>query len=98
MFEDKVLKCKDCGEEFVFTAGEQEFYAEKGFASEPQRCISCRKRRKNSTNEQSSVLLYEIVCSKCGEIEKIPFEPKHDRPLFCSVCYRNYKEGRAVNK
>ena len=98
MFEDKVLKCKDCGEEFVFTAGEQEFYAEKGFASEPQRCISCRKRRKNSTIEQSSVVLYEIVCSKCGEIEKIPFEPKHDRPLFCSVCYRNYKEGRAVNK
>ena len=98
MFEDKTLVCKDCGAEFVFTAGEQEFYREKGFSSEPQRCIGCRKRRKNNTNGQGSVVLYEIVCSKCGEIEKIPFEPKHDRPLFCSVCYRNYQEGRAVNK
>lgn len=35
MYEDKVLVCKECGEEFVFTAGEQEFYAEKGFENEP---------------------------------------------------------------
>ena len=42
MFEDKTLKCKECGAEFVFTAGEQEFYAEKGFQNEPQRCKACR--------------------------------------------------------
>ena len=36
MFEDKTLKCKECGAEFVFTAGEQEFYAEKGFQNEPE--------------------------------------------------------------
>ena len=38
MYEDKTLVCKECGKEFVFTAGEQEFYAEKGFQNEPQRC------------------------------------------------------------
>ena len=38
MFQDKTLTCKECGNEFVFTAGEQEFYAEKGFQNEPQRC------------------------------------------------------------
>ena len=38
MYQDKTLTCKDCGQEFVFTAGEQEFYAEKGFVNEPQRC------------------------------------------------------------
>ena len=38
MYEDKTLVCKDCGAEFVFTAGEQEFYAEKGFQNEPTRC------------------------------------------------------------
>ncbi len=44
--EDKTLVCKDCGAEFVFTAGEQAFYAEKGFTNEPQRCPECRKARK----------------------------------------------------
>jgi len=43
---DKTLVCKDCGAEFVFTEGEQAFYAEKGFTNEPQRCPECRKARK----------------------------------------------------
>ena len=42
MYEDKTLVCKECGNEFVFTAGEQEFYAERGFQNEPQRCKACR--------------------------------------------------------
>ncbi len=96
MYTDKILTCKDCGAQFTFTAGEQEFYAEKNFLNEPQRCHSCRKRRKNSTTETGSVVLYEVVCSKCGEIEKIPFEPRHDRPVFCSACYREFKEARTV--
>lgn len=98
MFEDKVLVCKDCGAEFVFTAGEQEFYEKKNFLTEPQRCHDCRKRRKNSTGDTGSLVLYEIVCSKCGEVEKIPFEPRHDRPVLCASCYRKFKEGRTVNK
>jgi hypothetical protein len=46
MYEDKTLVCKDCGKEFVFTAGEQEFYAERGFQNEPQRCKECRDARR----------------------------------------------------
>lgn len=46
--KDKTLTCKDCGAEFVFTAGEQEFYAEKGFQNEPQRCKECRIAHKNA--------------------------------------------------
>ena len=48
MYEDKTLICKDCHKEFVFTAGEQEFYAEKGFVNEPQRCKACRRRRRQA--------------------------------------------------
>ena len=48
MYEDKTLVCKDCGSDFIFTAGEQEFYAEKGFENEPLRCPDCRKARKES--------------------------------------------------
>ena len=44
--EDKKIICKDCGEEFTFTVGEQEFYAEKGFTNEPVRCKACRDKRK----------------------------------------------------
>ena len=47
MFEDKTLVCKDCGKEFVWTAGEQEFYASRGFENQPQRCKPCRDARKN---------------------------------------------------
>ena len=46
--EDKTLVCKDCGAEFVFTAGEQQFYKEKGFENEPVRCPACRKARKEA--------------------------------------------------
>lgn len=47
---DKVLTCKDCKSEFVFTDGEQEFYKEKGFANEPQRCPECRRAHKQQKN------------------------------------------------
>ena len=43
---DKIITCKDCGAEFVFTESEQAFYKEKGFDNEPQRCPECRKARK----------------------------------------------------
>ena len=52
MYEDKTLVCKECGNEFVFTAGEQEFYAEKGFVNEPQRCKACRDARKAATKSE----------------------------------------------
>ena len=54
MYEDKTLTCKECGAEFVFTAGEQEFYAERGFQNEPQRCKPCRDARKNAARGPES--------------------------------------------
>lgn len=48
--QDKTLKCKDCGSDFVFTVGEQEFYAEKGFTNEPTRCKECRQKNKQARN------------------------------------------------
>ena len=55
---DETLVCKDCGAEFIFTVGEQTFYAEKGFENKPTRCPECRKARKqarrNSYNNNSN--------------------------------------------
>ena len=53
-FADKTLTCRDCGTQFVFTAGEQEFYAQKGFTNEPTRCGPCRQARKQSGGGRSS--------------------------------------------
>ena len=59
MFEDKTLKCKDCGEQFVFTTGEQEFYAQKGFQNEPARCAPCRRARKRERTATGGVQFRE---------------------------------------
>ena len=50
---DKMLICKDCGSEFAFTDGEQEFYKEKGFENEPQRCLDCRRAKKAARNRRN---------------------------------------------
>ena len=86
MFEDKVLVCKDCGAEFVFTAGEQEFYAEKGLRNEPSRCKACRNNRKAARGNGERVM-YDAICAECGRPTKIPFEPKTDKPIYCSECF-----------
>ncbi len=49
---DKIIVCKDCGSDFTFTEGEQEFYKEKGFENEPQRCPDCRRARKAQRNNR----------------------------------------------
>ncbi len=91
MYEDKKLICKDCGNEFVFTAGEQEFYAEKGFQNEPQRCKACRDARKNAA--KGAKTFYDAVCADCGVDCKVPFKPTEDRPVYCSDCFAKRKEA-----
>ena len=91
MYEDKTLVCKECGNEFVFTAGEQEFYAEKGFQNEPGRCKTCREARK--ANARASRELYTTTCARCGGEAKVRFEPKADRPVLCSACYALRLQG-----
>lgn len=88
MFTDKTLVCKDCGQEFIFTAREQEFYAEKGFTNEPQRCKPCRDARKGNSRGGSTRQMYDAVCAECGRPCQVPFEPRNDRPVYCSDCFR----------
>ncbi len=90
MYEDKTLTCKECGKEFIFTSGEQEFYAEKGFQNEPQRCKDCRDARKAAA--KSARTMYDAVCAACGADCKVPFKPTEDRPVYCSECFAKMKE------
>ncbi len=96
MFEDKGLKCRDCGADFVFTAGEQEFYAEKGFQNEPVRCSVCRSARKQgggsggnrNQGQGGERQMYPTVCAECGCSTEVPFEPRNDRPVYCRDCFQ----------
>ncbi|HCA72057.1 MAG TPA: zinc-binding protein [Ruminococcaceae bacterium] len=90
MYQDKTLICKECGAEFVFTAGEQEFYAAKGFIHEPRRCKACREKLKNVNRQERE--MYTAVCAKCGKETKVPFKPREDRPVYCSECFAKIKE------
>lgn len=91
MLEDKTLTCMDCGQEFVFTAGEQEFYEEKGFTNEPKRCKKCRDDRKGT---KSSREMFETTCAECGKQALVPFQPKDDRPVYCSECFAKHKSAQ----
>jgi len=48
-YQDKSIRCRDCGQEFTFTASEQQFFAEKGFTNEPKRCPTCRRAKRDRT-------------------------------------------------
>jgi CxxC-x17-CxxC domain-containing protein len=96
MFEDKVLICAECGKEFVWTAGEQEFYAERGFQNEPKRCPECRRARKAQRNgaQNGERVMHDAVCARCGKPCKVPFEPSGDRPVYCSECFAEIQAER----
>lgn len=91
MAQDKTLSCRDCGAEFVFTAAEQDFFAEKGFTNEPGRCPECRAARKqqNSGNRggYQQREMHDATCAACGVQTQVPFRPSNDRPVYCRDCF-----------
>ena len=90
MYEDRTLVCNECGQEFTFTAGEQEFYAEKGFANDPKKCKACGDARKNAGRTERET--FTATCAACGREARVPFRPKEDRAVYCSECYAKMKE------
>ncbi|HVJ48952.1 zinc-ribbon domain containing protein [Desulfitobacterium sp.] len=97
MFTDKILTCRDCGQEFTFSASEQEFYAEKGFTNEPSRCPQCRAAKKQQTRGNSrggydrpQREMFPAVCANCGKQTEVPFRPSGDKPVYCRECYQSH--------
>lgn len=91
-YHDKVLKCVECGAEFVFTAGEQMFFADKGFKNEPKRCKACKANRTAVTAGSGSGNYQRVetktVCSQCGKETTVPFKPTQGRPVYCRECFQ----------
>ena len=100
-FVDKTLKCRDCGSDFVFTAGEQEFYQQKGLVNQPGRCPSCRAARRSSSggsgssrSERGPREMHPVICAECGAETQVPFIPRNDKPVYCSSCYDRVRVTR----
>ena len=117
-FADKPLTCRDCGNEFVFTQGEQEFFAQKGFTNEPGRCPECRSARKSARGgmaydsesgysrggyggggggggySRGPREMFSAICSECGQTAQVPFQPRTDKPVYCSSCFEQRRSYR----
>ncbi len=111
MYADKTLTCRDCGQAFIFTTGEQEFHASKGFTNEPGRCPECRAARKAERGGggggyssggyggggyssgggggygRQEREMFSATCSSCGNVARVPFQPRGDKPVYCSDCF-----------
>jgi CxxC-x17-CxxC domain-containing protein len=90
--QDKTLTCRDCGNGFIFTAGEQGFYIEKGLMNEPQRCTNCRANRRRERSGGGTREGATITCAGCGQEAQVPFVPRLDRPVYCNDCFASQRE------
>ena len=119
---DQTLYCRDCNQEFVFTVGEQEFYASRGLTNSPSRCPSCRAARKGQGGgygggrssggggggsssssgggyrDREPRQMYTVTCSSCGNEAQVPFQPRGDKPVYCSNCYQAQGSGRSSDR
>ena len=95
MLADRAIKCVDCGEDFVWTAGEQTFFHDKGLKNEPKRCKPCKQAK----NERLAAIVaaqaggvrqrieVSVRCAQCGQPTTVPFYPSQGRPVFCRSCF-----------
>jgi CxxC-x17-CxxC domain-containing protein len=97
-FQDKMLKCIDCGADFVFTAGEQLFFHDKQFKNEPKRCKTCKTKRVSvlgaapPAGQGPAKVETRTTCSQCGKETTVPFRPTQGRPVFCRECFQGKRQ------
>jgi CxxC-x17-CxxC domain-containing protein len=93
-----MLNCVDCGREFIFSSGEQQFYEQKGFQNKPNRCPDCRQARKQMRGSSGGGggggdrtgrprEMFTATCSGCGGVAEVPFNPRGDKPVYCRDCF-----------
>ena len=118
-YQDRTLTCVDCSQPFIWTEGEQEFYAQRGLTNEPRRCPDCRRARKAQQGggggggysssgggygggggyssgggyDRPQRQMYPAVCSECGKETQVPFQPRGDKPVYCSDCFASRRQG-----
>lgn len=98
---DRTLTCVQCGQEFTFSADDQQYHAGRGY-QDPKRCPTCRAERRASRGDSGGAYggssyggydrpprqMFPATCSQCGKDALVPFEPRGDKPVYCSDCYQ----------
>ncbi len=106
-FIDRVLKCSDCGSDFIFTAGEQLFFFDRQFKNDPKRCKLCKAKRAGLGRSPDGAVAAALPlsrtetrteCSACGVETTVPFKPTQGRPVFCRSCFQLKRVPAAVAK
>jgi CxxC-x17-CxxC domain-containing protein len=96
MTTDRTLTCAQCGQDFTFSAEDQQYHAERGY-QDPKRCPSCRAERRSSRGDSGGSSrgydrpqrqMFSATCARCGKEALVPFEPRGDKPVYCSDCYQ----------
>ena len=99
-YTDRTLTCGDCSKSFTFTADDQEFFAGKGY-TDPKRCPDCRQARKaerggggGGGGGYGPRQMFPVTCSECNVETEVPFQPRGDRPVYCSDCFAKVRPPR----
>ena len=103
-FVDRLLTCADCGQQFIFTAGEQIFFFDKQFKNDPKRCKPCKGKRSGALLRPGSGPAAAGIsrtetrthCSDCGIETTVPFKPTQGRPVLCRQCFQSKRPGDQV--
>ncbi len=93
--EDKSILCIDCGNEFIWTAGEQKFYRDKGLENPPKRCKECKQAKNNRISSIAAAkaagikqkIEVAVNCANCKGYTTVPFYPSQGRPVYCRSCF-----------
>ena len=94
-YEDRSIKCVDCGENFIWTGGEQVFFHDKGLKNEPKRCKPCKQAKNErlaaiaaaQTSGIRQRIEVSVDCAQCGQTTTVPFYPSQGRPVYCRTCF-----------
>jgi CxxC-x17-CxxC domain-containing protein len=94
-YQDRPIRCVDCNEDFIWTAGEQVFFHDKGLKNEPKRCKPCKQAKNErlaaiAAAQSSGVrqrIEVSVQCAQCGQQTTVPFYPSQGRPVYCRSCF-----------
>ncbi|MBK7708900.1 MAG: zinc-ribbon domain containing protein [Acidobacteria bacterium] len=100
-FQDTEIRCIDCGENFVWSAGEQLFFRDKNLRNPPKRCKDCKKAKNERlaaiTAAQNAGVKQRIEvavhCARCNAFTTVPFYPSQGRPVLCRSCFLEQNPG-----
>ncbi|MFT3745046.1 MAG: zinc-ribbon domain containing protein [Pyrinomonadaceae bacterium] len=100
---DTNILCIDCAQEFIWTAGEQQFFRDKQLQNPPKRCKECKKAKNRrleaielaKTTGKRQRIEVRAECANCSVVTTVPFYPCQGRPVYCRDCFAEMSRDAA---